>query len=176
MVPKLFKFLLAEMVSVSVRTGVPLAIEEISTKYATSVSVTHCARVLLIAIKISSLVYLHFGKQQRNTFTKIILEISTDYRKRNSTTSWPIKSPTIYESMSAPPSVACWLLFSWGGQLRFGAPRTLGQSDDIFLGAPGAYPLENVFKFGSRKCHFLHFEDTFEQNLKVSNHIWQSIF
>ena len=167
MVPKLFKFLLAEMVSVSVRTGVPLAIEEISTKNATSVSVTHCARVLLIAIKISSLVYLHFGKQQRNTFTKIILEISTDYRKRNSTTSWPIKSPTIYESMSAPPSVACWLLFSWGGQLRFGAPRTLGQSDNIFLGGPGAWPPGNLLNFGSRKWHFVHFEDTFEQNLKV---------
>ena len=37
-------------------------------------------------------------------------------------------------------------------------------------------PRGKCLKFGSRKWHFLHFEDTFEQNLKVSNHIWQSIF
>ena len=30
---------------------------------------------------------------------------------------------------------------------------------------------ENVLDFGSLKRHFLHFEDTFEQNIKVSNHI-----
>ena len=40
----------------------------------------------------------------------------------------------------------------------------------------GGMPPRKYLKFGSRKWHFLHFEDTFEQNLKVSNHIWQSIF
>ena len=34
-------------------------------------------------------------------------------------------------------TVACWLLSSWGGQLRFCAPGTLGQTDDTFLGGPG---------------------------------------
>ena len=49
--------------------------------------VMHCARVLLfsygkftteIAIKISSLKYLHFGKLQSNIFTERILKITTD--------------------------------------------------------------------------------------------------
>ena len=31
-------------------------------------------------------------------------------------------------------------------------------------------------KFGSPRWHFLHFEGTFEQNLKVSNHIFNSVY
>ena len=60
----------------------------------------HCARVPVLfsyitnhiiwkfnynklhAIKIFSLVYLHFGKLQSNTFTERISKISTDHRKR----------------------------------------------------------------------------------------------
>ena len=32
-------------------------------------------------------------------------------------------------------------------------------------------PPENVLDFGSLKRHFQHFEDTFEQNIKISIHI-----
>ena len=37
-------------------------------------------------------------------------------------------------------------------------------------------PPGNIFKFGSRKWHFLHFEDTFEQNLNSSIHILTQIY
>ena len=77
--------------------------------------------------------------------------------------------------VSLPP-VACRILFSWGGQLRFGAQRTLGQSDDIFLMAPGTCPPRKMFELWFLEMAFPQFEDSFEQNLKVSNRIWQSIF
>ena len=56
--------------------------------------------------------------------------------------------------------MACWLLFSlwfsWGGQPRFGAPRTLGQSDNIFLGGGGrSCPPGKFSKFGF--WNFWHF-------------------
>ena len=34
---------------------------------------------------------------------------------------------------------------------------------------------ENVLDFGSLKRHFQHFEGTFEQNIKVSNHIFNRV-
>ena len=41
----------------------------------------------------------------------------------------------------------------------------------VFNRGSGSMFPENVLDFGSLKRHFLHFEDTFEQNIKVSNHI-----
>ena len=45
---------------------------------------------------------------------------------------------------------------------------TLGQTEDTFVGGSGG----NRGGIGSRKWHFLHFEGTFELNLKDSNHIY----
>ena len=45
----------------------------------------------------------------------------------------------------------------------------------IFRGGPGVCPPGNILNFGSLKRHFLHFEGTFEQNIKVLNHIFNTV-
>ena len=45
----------------------------------------------------------------------------------------------------------------------------------IFLVGSGGMSLGNVLDLGSLKRHFQHFEGTFEQNIKVSNHIINSV-
>ena len=55
---------------------------------------------------------------------------------------------------------------------RVGGRHT--KSDDTFLGVSGGMSPGNILDFGSLKRHFQHFEVTFEQNIKVSNHIVNS--
>ena len=43
-------------------------------------------------------------------------------------------------------------------------------------GGPGAWPPWNVFNFGSLKRHFPHSEGTFEQNIKVLNNIFLTVY
>ena len=44
-----------------------------------------------------------------------------------------------------------------------------------FLCGSGGMSPGNVLDLGSLKRHFQHFEDSFEQNIKVSNHIVNSV-
>ena len=43
--------------------------------------------------------------------------------------------------------------------------------DDTLLGGVGACPPGTFLNFGWLKQHFLHFEETLEQNINVLNHI-----
>ena len=52
------------------------------------------------------------------------------------------------------------------------------KSDDTFVGSParsGGMPPGKILNLGSLKLHFLHFEGTFEQNIKVLNLIFDSV-
>ena len=52
---------------------------------------------------------------------------------------------------------------------------TLLKSDDTFLGGPRVCSPGNILNFGSLVRNFLHFEGTFEQNIKILNHIFNSV-
>ena len=60
----------------------------------------------------------------------------------------------------------------WGGPAKY---VTLLKSDDTFLGGPRVCPPGNILNFGCLIRNFLHFEGTFEQNIKVLNHIFNSV-
>ena len=54
-----------------------------------------------------------------------------------------------------------------GGKIR--------KSDDTSLGNPSARPNGKYLNFESLKWHFVHFQGTFLENIKVFNHIFNSV-
>ena len=60
------------------------------------------------------------------------------------------------------------IFLGWGEQV----PSL--KNDDTLLGRSGGMPVK-FFNFVSLKRHFLHFKGTFEQNIKVLNHIFNSV-
>ena len=85
---------------------------------------------------------------------------------------------SILASFSPQKSIQMRFFLSNTGFLRTGVDPALMKMGGAMLkwwqvfnrGFGSMFP-ENVLDFGSLKRHFLHFEDTFEQNIKVSNHI-----
>ena len=68
-------------------------------------------------------------------------------------------------------SGATMIFFLRGGKIGY----VIKKCQHICRGGPGLCSPRKSLNFGSLKCHFLHFEDTFEKNIKVLNHIFNSV-
>ena len=85
---------------------------------------------------------------------------------------------SILASFSPQKSIQMRYFLSNTGFLRTGVDPALMKMGgamlkwwQVFNRGFGSMSPENFLDFGSLKWHFQHFEDTFEHNIKVSNHI-----